>query len=59
MALDVEGVVDGSMDGQKALRRSRRLEALHSSFALPDRQVRILCPIAFPAANPAAKFMML
>ena len=45
MTLDVEGVVDGGMSGKKSLRRSGRLEALHSSLALTHRQVRILCPV--------------
>ncbi len=39
MALGVEGVVDGSVDRQKPLGRSWRLEPLLFSFAPADRPV--------------------
>ena len=51
MALDLEGVVDGSVGGEKPLRRSLWLEALHPSFSLSNRQVRILRPIVAPSAG--------
>jgi hypothetical protein len=35
MALDIERVVDGGVNGQKALSRSRRFEALHLALAPP------------------------
>jgi hypothetical protein len=34
MALMVEGVVDGGMDVEKTLRRSRRFEALHLALSV-------------------------
>ena len=51
MTLDVEGVADGGVGGEKPLRRSSRFETLHSSFALSDRQVRILGPVVLPATK--------
>jgi hypothetical protein len=48
MALQVEGVVDGGMGGEKALSGSWRLEALKLSFSPPDWQVRVLRPIILP-----------
>jgi len=45
MALDVEGVVDGSVNRQEPLGRSGRLEALLFSFSPPDRLMGILRPI--------------
>ena len=45
MTLEVEGVVDGGMSGEEALRRSGRLEALHLPFSSPHRLVRILRPV--------------
>jgi hypothetical protein len=39
MALQVERVVDGIMDGQEALRRSRRFDRLHFAFSSPHRLV--------------------
>ena len=49
MALRVEGIVDGGMGGQKPLRRSGRLEALHPSLSLSNRQMGILRPVVLPA----------
>ena len=40
MALDVEHIVDGGVDREKALCRSRRLEVLHTSFALSHPEPR-------------------
>ena len=51
MALDVEGVVDGGMDGEKLLSRSLRFESLLLSLSTSDRQMRILGAIV--VAQPA------
>ena len=51
MALDVEHIVDGGVDREKALCRSRRLEALHTSFALSHWLMGILCPVILPATG--------
>ena len=48
MALNVEGVIDRCMCGEKSLRRTGGLEALHPSFSLPYREMRILGPIVDP-----------
>ena len=45
MALQVEGVVNCSVNAQEALGRSRRLEPLQLALASSDRLMRILCPI--------------
>jgi hypothetical protein len=45
MALDIEGVVDGGVGGEKSLRGSLRFEPLHFSLSLPERQMRILRPV--------------
>ena len=50
MTLDVEVVVDGGVDGEKALRGSGRLEALHFSFSSSDRLMRVLGSIVLPQA---------
>jgi len=50
MALEVEGIVDGGMNAQKALRRCGRFEALHLSLASAHHLMRILCPIVFSPA---------
>ena len=50
MALDVEGVLDGGMNGQKALGWSRRFETLHLALTPSCRLVRILSPIVFAQA---------
>jgi len=39
VTLEVEGVVDRCMSGEEALRRSRRLEALHLPFSSSHRLV--------------------
>lgn len=51
MSLNIEGVVDGGVSGQKSLSRSRRLEPLHSSFALSNWQVGVFGPIVISAAE--------
>ncbi len=45
MAVQVEGVVDGGMGGEEALRRSRRLESLHLAFSSSDRLMQVLGPV--------------
>ena len=45
VAINVEEVIDGGMNIQKALSRSRRLEALLFLLASADRQMRVLTPI--------------
>jgi len=45
VALGVEGVVDRSMGGHKALGRSGRLEALHLALAPACRLMRVLGPV--------------
>jgi hypothetical protein len=45
MALDVESVLDGGVNGQEALGRSGRFETLHLALAPSCRLVRILSPI--------------
>ena len=54
MALNVEGVIDRCMCGEEPLRRSGVLEALHPSFSLPYREMRILGPIVDPSAGDVA-----
>ena len=44
-------IVDGGVDWEKALCRSRRLEALHTSFALSQWLMGILCPVILPATG--------
>ena len=39
MTLEVEGVVDGGMNGEITLRRHRRLEALHLVLSSSDHLV--------------------
>ena len=48
MALNVEIVVDGGVDREKALSRSGGLEALHFSLPSSDRLVGIFCSIVLP-----------
>jgi len=50
MALDVEGIVNGGVNGQESLGRSRRFESLHLAFASSRRLMRILSPIVPPKA---------
>jgi hypothetical protein len=45
MALDVECVVDGGVNGQETLGGSGRFETLHLALAPSCRLVRILSPI--------------
>jgi hypothetical protein len=42
MTLGIEGVVDGGVNGHKALSWSRWFESLHFSFASPNSLMRIL-----------------
>ncbi len=51
MALNVEGVIDRCMCGEQSLRRTGGLKALHPSFSLPYREMRILDPIVDPTAG--------
>jgi hypothetical protein len=39
------------VDWEKALCRARRLEALHTSFALSQWLMGILCPVVLPASG--------
>src|ERR1700719_64836 len=50
MALEGEGIVDGSVNAQKALRRCRSFEALHLALAPAYHLMRILRPIVFSQA---------
>ena len=45
MALDLERVVDGGVNGQETLGGSRRFETLHLALAPSCRLMRILGPI--------------
>jgi len=45
MSLDVEDVVNGSVDRDKGLGRAGRFEALHLALSSSHRLVRILCPV--------------
>src|SRR5271156_3114736 len=49
MALDVKGVVDGGVRGEKFLRRTRALEPLHLALPPSRRLMRILGPIVPPS----------
>ena len=49
MALDVKGVVDGGVRGEKFLRRTRTLEPLHLALPPSRRLMRILGPIVPPS----------
>ena len=51
MALNVEGVIDRCMCGEESLRRTGGLEALHPSFSLPYREMRILGSIVTSPAR--------
>jgi len=46
MALKIEGVVDGGMHTQEALRGARRLESLHLALSPSHRLMRVLGSIA-------------
>ena len=54
IALNVEGAIDRCMCGEESLRRTGGIEALHPSFSLPYRQMRILGPIVDPSAGDVA-----
>src|SRR6266852_9571732 len=51
MALNIECVVDGGMQGEEALSRSCGLEPLHLSLASADRLVRNFRPVVLPQAS--------
>ena len=42
MPLDIKGIVNGGLDVQEALGRTRRFETLLFSFSTPDGLMRIL-----------------
>jgi hypothetical protein len=42
MALKIEGIVDGGMHTQEALRGARRLELLHLALSPSHRLMRVL-----------------
>src|SRR5580704_7490169 len=48
MTLDVKGVVDRGVRGEKFLRRTRTLEPLHLALPPPRRLMRILRSIVLP-----------
>jgi len=50
MALDVKGVLDSGVNGQKALGGSGRFETLHLALTPSCRLVRILSPIVLAQA---------
>src|SRR5208283_2323869 len=56
MALDVEGVVDGSVCGKEFLCRTRALEPLHLALPPPRRLMRILSSIVLPSPALMAAF---
>ena len=56
MALSVEGVIDRRMCGGESVRRTGGLEALHPSFSLPYREMRILGPVVDPTAGYVASY---
>ena len=45
MPLNVEEIVDGSVDGDKTLRLSLGFEALHLALSSPHRKVRVFRPV--------------
>ena len=47
MALDIEGILDGGVGGEKPLGRTLRFKPLLFSLTAPDRQMRILGTIVF------------
>jgi hypothetical protein len=49
MTLDVKGVVDRGVRGEKFLRRTRTLEPLHLALPPPRRLMRILRSIVLPS----------
>jgi hypothetical protein len=56
MPLDVEGVVDRCVGGEKSLGRALGFEPLLLAFPSSDRQVGVLCPIAL--LKPAGSMQM-
>ena len=48
MALKIEGIVDGGMHTQEALRGARRLESLHLALSPSQRLMRVLGSIVVP-----------
>jgi len=51
MALPIEMVVDGRMNGCKFLQTSHLPEAQHGPLSSSKRKVGILCPVVPPAPN--------
>jgi hypothetical protein len=47
MSLMVEGIVDGGLDVEKTLRRSRRLELLHLALSSPHDLMGVFGAIVF------------
>ena len=47
MALDIEGIVDSGVGGEKPLGGTPRLKPLLFSLTAPDRRMRILGTIVF------------
>lgn len=59
MALEVEGIIDDSIKGEKTLRRHRRLETLHLSSSdrpgeFSDRLLRCM-PCSWRAEGPISR----
>src|SRR5579871_4106548 len=48
VALEVEGVVDGGVDGEESLCRAGRFEALHLALAPPHDLMRVFSTIIHP-----------
>jgi hypothetical protein len=48
MPLDVEKMVDGSVNGDEALGLALRFEALHLALSSPHRMMRVLRPVILP-----------
>jgi hypothetical protein len=56
MALDIKGVIDGGVRGEKFLRRAGTLESLHLAFPPSRRLMRILNTIVPPSPALMAAF---
>lgn len=52
MASQIEGVVDGAVDGNEALSLTLGFETLHLSFPSSDRQVGVFHPVIVPQFGP-------
>ena len=51
VAFLIEMVVDRGLDGNEFLQTSHTPETEHCSLSSSKREVRILCPVIFPAAH--------